>query len=213
MPDRTRLMTQPPTVFIVDPDAESQAQVAQIVKEMRIASKRFASAETFLESESAHLPGCLVTEFRLLGMNGIELQESLTADHITLPVIFVTSHPETSLIVRAMRNGAVTVLEKPFSGQELWDTIRQALSLDQSIRRIDARHDDNRRRLARLTPKERLVLDLLVKGKPNKAIAKQLGVSVRTVENRRQQIFKKTGADSVAQLVRLIIQATERDSV
>lgn len=204
-------MSDRSTVFIVDPDSDSRARIARIAEEMRINVKQYPTAEAFLESGSSGLPGCLVTEFRLLGMNGIELQESLTADCISLPVVFVTAHAETPLTVRAMRNGAVTVLTKPYSEQELWDAVRSGVSQDQSIRRIDARHSDFRRRLARLTPKERHVLDLMVKGKTNKAIAGKLDVSIRTVETRRHQIFKKTGTESVAELVRFILQLGAED--
>ncbi len=158
-------MSESPAVFIVDPDPESRAIIARIADDMRIDVKRYASAEDFLAAYSADVPGCVVTEFRLLGMNGIELQESLAADCISLPVIFVTAYAETTFTVRAMQNGAITVLEKPFSEQELWDAIRKALTRDQTVRRIDARHTELRRRLSGLTNKERQVLDLLVEGK------------------------------------------------
>ncbi len=146
-----------------------------------------------------------------MGMNGIELQESLASDCMTLPIIFVTAHPETAFTVRAMQNGAITVLDKPHSEQELWDAIRKGVSLDQAVRRIDERRGEVRRRLARLTQKERQVLDLLVDGKTNKAIAGQLGISIRTVEARRHQLFKKTRTDSVAELVKLILQLDVTD--
>lgn len=200
-------MSESPTVFIIDPDKTSRANVVHIADDMRIPAKQYANAEAFLESQPGNLPGCLVTEFRLLGMNGIELQESLALDCINLPIIFVTAYAETTFTVRAMKNGAITVLEKPFSEQELWDAIRQALSFDEAIRRVDAQHNELRRRLSRLTHKERQVLDLMVDGRANKAIANKLGVSIRTVESRRHQIFKKTRTDSVAQLVRLILQS------
>lgn len=196
-----------PTVFIIDPNPEVRGALARIADEMRLPASQYPSAEAFLDAQQGNPAGCVVCEFRLLGMNGIELQESLASDCITLPMIFVTAHPETALTVRAMRNGAITVLEKPHSEQELWDAIRKALSLDQAVRRIDAKHSELRRRLARLTEKERQVLDLLVDGKTNKAIAGKLNISVRTVEARRHQIFKKTRTDSVAELVRLILQS------
>ncbi len=204
-------MSDSPAVFIVDPDHDSRAEIARIAAEMRLAAHQYASGEEFLEAYRDGLPGCLVSEFRLLGINGIELQESLAADRIALPVIFVTAHAETKLTVRAMKNNAFTVMEKPFSEQELWDAIRKALSLDQTIRRIDAQHTKLRRQLAGLTKKERQVLDLMIEGRTNKSIAARLDVSLRTVEARRHQIFKKTRTDSIAQLVRVILQAGIQD--
>jgi two-component system response regulator FixJ len=204
-------MSESLTIFIIDPDPVSRESVSRIAKEMRIPAKEYTSAQAFLYEHPNNWTGCIVSEFRLLGMNGIELQESLSSDGITLPMIFVTAHAETAFTVRAMKNGAVTVLEKPYSEQELWDAMCKALSLDQKMRRIDARHNEIRSRLARLTQKERQVLDLMVEGKGNKAIAGKLNVSVRTVEARRQQVFKKTSTDSVVELVRMILQSGVKD--
>jgi FixJ family two-component response regulator len=200
-------MLSPPTLFIVDPDPTACAKIAAIANDLRIETRQYSSAEDFLDTYSAQMPGCLVTEFRLLGLSGIELHESLRANCSALPVIFVTAHPETSFTVKAMQNGALTVLEKPFSTQILWDAVQNALSKDRQIRRIDAKHTELRRRLSALTAKERDVLDLLVEGKTNKVIAKILDISVRTVEARRHHVFRKTGTDSIAQLVRLILQS------
>lgn len=204
-------MPDSPTIFIVDPDPVSREGVSRIAKEMRIPAKEYACAQAFLYEQPDNWTGCIVCEFRLLGMNGIELQESLSSDCVMLPMIFVTAHAETAFTVRAMKNGAITVLEKPYSEQELWDAVCKALSLDQKMRRIDARHNEIRSRLARLTQKERQVLDLMVEGKGNKAIAGKLNVSVRTVEARRQQVFKKTSTDSVVELVRMILQSGVKD--
>lgn len=199
-------MAESPTISIVDADATARARVSRMADEMGVSAAQFTTAEEFLDGRSARFPGCLVTEFRLLGMSGIELQESLAADCISLPIIFVTAHPETAFTVLAMTNGAITVLEKPFSEQELWDALRKALSRDTTVRRIDAKHTAFRRRLAGLTQKERQVLDLMVEGKLNKSIASKLNVSIRTVETRRHRIFEKTGTNSIAELVRGILQ-------
>lgn len=200
-------MSDSPTVFIIDPSQSYRVKVAKIAEEMRIPYMQFSSAEAFLQAHSGNQPGCLVTEFRLLGMSGIELQEILSSESLALPLIFVTAYAETNFTVRAMKNGAITVLEKPFSEQELWDSIHKAISQNNTMRRVDAKHTELRRRLARLTQKERRVLDLMVEGKTNKAIAGKLDISVRTVEARRHQIFKKTNTDSVAELVRVILQS------
>lgn len=193
------------TLFIVESDDSVIALVQAIADEMHVPCKSFTRAEDFLAAYRDDQPGCLVTEFRLLGMNGIELQETLAADYSSLPVIFVAANPETRLSVKAMQNGAVTVLEKPLSYQELWDSIRRALTRDEHTRRIDAKHTVVRRRLGLLNEKERKVLDLMIQGKANKIIARRLDVSLRTVEARRHQIFKKTKTESIAELVRLIL--------
>lgn len=204
-------MSEAFTLFIIDPDPVSREGVSRIAKEMRIPAKEYACAEAFLYEQLDNWTGCIVSEFRLLGMNGIELQESLSSDCNIVPMIFVTAYAETAFTVRAMKNSAITVLEKPYSEQELWDAICQASSLDQKKRRIDARHNEIRSRLARLTQKEHEVLDLMIDGKGNKAIAGELNVSVRTVEARRQRVFQKTCTDSVVELVRMILQSGVKD--
>ncbi|HRX81213.1 MAG: response regulator transcription factor [Planctomycetaceae bacterium] len=204
-------MTASATLFVVDPDETVITMVREIAKEMRIGCESFARAEVFLAAYTDDRPGCLLTEFRLLGMNGLELQESLAADCSSLPIVFVAAKPEIRISVQAMQNGAVTVLEKPLSHQELWDSVHRALRRDAHARRIDAKHSIVRRRLSMLSAKERQVLDLMIQGKANKVIASRLDVSVRTVEARRHQIFAKTKTESIAELVRLILMSDPTD--
>ncbi|MCA9119983.1 MAG: response regulator transcription factor [Planctomycetaceae bacterium] len=204
-------MSRTPTLFVVDPDESARRLIQSIAEEMKVACQFFAKAEDFLAAYRDDCPGCLLTEFRLLGMNGIELQETLAADCSSLPIIYIAASPEIRISVQAMQNGAITVLEKPLSYQELWDSIRRAITRDEQTRRIDARHTLVRRRLGLLTEKERQVLDLMIQGKANKQIASRLDVSLRTVEARRHQIFKKTKTQSVAELVRLILSSETDD--
>jgi FixJ family two-component response regulator len=198
-------MSSQPSVFVVDPDQSASDLVRRLCDEMGVRSASFQTADVFLAAYQGNRPACVVAEFRLRGMNGIELQESLVADCRALPFVFVTADPETRLIVRAMRNGAITVLEKPLSHQEVWDAINQALTIEQKMHRIDARHSEVRRRLSSLTQNERLVLDMMIEGKTNKWIARKLEVSVRTIESRRHQVFRKTKTESVAELVRFYL--------
>jgi FixJ family two-component response regulator len=141
------------------------------------------------------------------GMSGIELQERLLERNIPIPVIVLTAYPRTRVTVRAMAAGAVTLLEKPYDEEELWDAIRKALARDASRREGIQRQREIRQRVDQLTAGERAVMDLIVQGQPNKTIAKRLEISVRAVENRRSAIFSKMRADSVAELVRLVIEA------
>jgi RNA polymerase sigma factor (sigma-70 family) len=195
------------TVFVVDDHELARNSVCALVESMGLKAQAFASGEEFLAAYRAQQPGCLVTDVRMLGMSGIELQQQLAARGCKLPVIVITAHANTPLTVQAMKQGAVTLLEKPCSDNDLWDAIREALSRDEQQRSQAARREEIRQRLTELTPHEREVLDRIVAGKLNKSIARELKVSIRTVENRRHNIFQKLGADSVAELVRLVVDA------
>ena len=119
----------------------------------------------------------------------------------------MTAYAKTPLTVRAIQSGAITLLEKPCEEDELWDAIRKALSKDAEGRATYERRKELHRRIEGLTPVQRNVMDLIVAGKANKVIAMELDVSIRTVEARRQEVFAKMQADSVAELVRLVIEA------
>lgn len=204
MPDET-------TVYIVDDDPDARDSVQALVSSMGIRAESFASAEEFLESFRVGDPGCLVTDVRMLGMSGLELQDELKKRNTFLPVIVLTAYARTATTVRAVKAGAVTLLEKPYEEDDLWDAIRRALAEDGSNR---ARHEylnDIRMRLARLTPAERQVMDLIVEGMPNKAIAARLDVSLRTVEAHRQAVFRRMEVDSVAALVKQVVQADPKE--
>jgi FixJ family two-component response regulator len=199
--------TAEPTVFVVDDDRMARESVCALVRSLGVRAESFASAEEFLAAYTADRPGCLVTDVRMLGMSGVELQQRLIDDGVSLPVIVLTAYPRTSLTVKVMQQGAVTLLEKPYEDDELWDAIRGALANDARTREELGWVQEVRRRWETLTDKEREVLDGIVAGKANKVIARDLGISVRTVENRRRDIFAKMQADSVAELVRLVLEA------
>jgi len=127
--------------------------------------------------------------------------------NVMLPVIVLTAYARTPITVRAMKSGAVTLLEKPYADDDLWDAIRCALAEDVSGRADHDRRREIRGCIAELTEAERKVMDMMVKGKPNKVIAARLDVSIRTIENRRREVFAKMKADSVAELVRMVIDA------
>ena len=150
-------------------------------------------------------PGCLITDVRMLNMSGLELQEELLRRGIALPVVVLTAYARTAITVRAVKAGAVTVLEKPYQDDDLWDAIRKALAQDAAGRTEHRHRQELQRRIARLTPAQRGVMDLIVTGKPNKVIAQELDVSIRTVENRRHEVFEVMQAGSVAELVRMVI--------
>ena len=199
-------------VYIVDDDAAAREAVAALVGEMNVAAQTFPSAEAFLQHYDGHRPGCLVTDVRMLGMSGVELQERLAQDGVSLSVVVLTAYADTPTTIRAIRGGAVTLLEKPCRDQELWDAIRSALLKDVETYLEEQRIDDIRRRIQSLTPAERKVLELMVEGLSNKLMAKRLHVSVRTIEVRRHKVFEKLQADSLAELVRMYLAVTPPDA-
>ena len=139
------------------------------------------------------------------GMSGLELQRKLVHDKIALPVVFVTGHGNIPMAVEAMQLGAINFLEKPVQEQALWDSIRKALEQDMQSRRRRARRQRADERLTKLTPGEREVLNLILEGKLNKEIASELGLSTRTIEDRRAKLMKKMGASSLAELIQLVM--------
>jgi len=200
-------VTVPATIHVVDDDELARNSVSALVRSMGLPVRSYPSAEAFLEEWEPGSPGCLITDVRMLGMSGVELQQELIDRGITLPVIVITAFARTKTTVDAMQKGAVTVLDKPYSDDDLWQSIRQALTLDEERRISEEERSERQRRLATLTEKERAVLDLMLEGRPNKQIARILEVSIRTVENRRAAIFEKTETDSLAALIRLTVAA------
>lgn len=200
-------MSEQPTVFVIDDDGPARDSVCLLVRSMGIRASAFESAEQFLQGFDADCPGCVITDVRMPGLSGVQLQEELRNKSIGIPVIVLTGYASTALTVRAMKNGAVTLLDKPYQDNDLWDAVRNALTRDATSRQRSVRMREIRERLDRLTAKEVSVLDLILKGRPNKLMAAELKVSERTVENRRREIFRKSETKSVAELVRLAIEA------
>jgi two-component system, LuxR family, response regulator FixJ len=194
-----------PVVYVVDDDSKACKSVCALVRSLGLSAEGFSSAEDFLARHSRGRPGCLVTDIRMTGMSGLDLQDRLAEQGIRLPVIVLTAYPRTRSTVRAMKAGAVTLLEKPYDEEELWDAIRKALAQEAAGRAEVEHREEIRRRAASLTPAERTVMELIVQGKPNKLIAKRLELSIRTVESRRHDVFAKMKVESVAELVRLAI--------
>ncbi len=195
-----------PVVFVVDDDERTRRSVCALVGSVGLKVEAFSSAEEFLARYVPGCPGCVVTNVRMSGMSGMDLQDRLAERGIPLPVIVLTAYPRTRSTVRAMKAGAVTLLEKPYDDEELWDAIRKALAQEAASRGEVQRRCEIQRRVSQLTPVERTVMNLIVQGKPNKSIAKELGLSIRTIESRRHQVFAKMGVESVAELVRLAIE-------
>ena len=169
----------------------------------------YPSAEAFLIT-APQGPGCLVIDVRMPGMGGLELQEELIRRGRRIPVIVVTGHADVPLAVKAMKAGAIDLVEKPFDEQTIVSSIRRAFDKGIEVAREEAEGSQLGRRLAQLTPREREVLDALVAGKPNKIIAYELSISPRTVEIHRARVMEKMAARTLSDLVRMALSVGAR---
>jgi len=192
-----------PTIYVVDDDEGVRNSLRFLLKSVGLTARTLSSAREFLETYRPRQPGCVVLDVRMPGMSGLELQQQLNLRGAIIPVIFITGHGDIPMAVEAMQHGAFDFLQKPFRDQDLIDRIQRALERDARNRAALAQHDRIRERFATLTPREREVLALMTRGKPNKVMAAELGVSQRTVEIHRARVMEKTGAASLAQLVRM----------
>jgi FixJ family two-component response regulator len=201
-----------PTVFIVDDDEAVRNSLRFLLKSVGLASATLPSAKDFLDTYRQEQPGCLVLDVRMPGMSGLELQQQLNLRGATIPVIFITGHGDIPMAVEAMQHGAFDFLQKPFRDQDLIDRIQRALAADKTSRAALRERDRIRTRLESLTPREREVLTLMMRGKPNKVMAAELGLSQRTVEIHRARVMEKTDASSLAQLVRMVMDVETEHS-
>jgi RNA polymerase sigma factor (sigma-70 family) len=201
-----------PTVFVVDDDEGVRNSLRFLLKSVGLTTRALASASEFLEAYKHNQPGCLVLDVRMPGMSGLELQQQLNLRGATIPVIFITGHGDIPMAVEAMQHGAFDFLQKPFRDQDLIDRIQRALERDTRNRTALAQHTRIRERLESLTPREREVLTLMTRGKPNKVMAAELGVSQRTVEIHRARVMEKSGAESLAHLVRMVMDLEAEES-
>lgn len=205
---KTKTKTPPEsTVFLVDDDEAVRDSLQWLMRSIGLSCETFPSAQTFLDAYRDERPGCLILDIRMPGMSGLELQERLNRDGVLLPIIVITGHGDVPIAVRALKAGAVDFIQKPFNDQELLDRVQQAITLDRERRRKAGREANARSRLARLTPREQEVLDLVVAGASNKVMAERLGVSQKTIEAHRAKVMDKLEARSVSDLVRIAIEA------
>ncbi|MGB7347970.1 MAG: response regulator, partial [Pirellulaceae bacterium] len=182
-------MFEQSTVYVVDDDATASESVCALVKSMGIFAKSYSSGEAFLADVDENSRGCVVSDLRMVGMSGLEVQDALQSRGIDIPLILITAHPRTSLTVRAIRRGAVSLLEKPYQDNDLWDAIREALQMCELSIEKQRERRILKRRLDQLSEKESQVMELMIDGAANKKIAHHLNVSIRTVENRRHDVF------------------------
>jgi two-component system response regulator FixJ len=193
------------SVFVVDDDDAVRNSLRLLLKSVGLPTVAFASAREYLESWHPAQPGCLVLDVRMPGMSGLELQEELNRRGAIIPVIFISGHGDIPMAVEAIQHGAFDFLQKPFRDQDLIDRVQRALAADQANRQSLAQRDLLRQRYDSLTPREQEVMALVTKGKVNKVMAGDLDISQRTVEIHRARVMEKMGAQSLAQLVRMVM--------
>jgi FixJ family two-component response regulator len=202
-------MTAAATVFVVDDNVGVRKSVRALLESAGLAVETYASGEDFLAAYDPARAGCLVLDVRLRHASGLDLQDELRRRKAVLPIIVLTGHGNVPTSVRALKAGAVDFLQKPVPPTVLLERIRAALEIDRQARATITERAPVMGRLARLTPREREVLELLVAGHTSKEIAAALHVSVRTVEGHRRMVLSKMQVSSATQLVRIVLSARE----
>ncbi|MGB5080238.1 MAG: response regulator [Burkholderiales bacterium] len=195
-----------PTAYVVDDDESIRALWRWLMESNGISVKTFATAAEFIDSYRGGSAGCLVLDLKLPGMSGLELQEYLNRTDIEIPIVFVSGHGDVPAAVSALKGGAVDFILKPFSHREVLAIIEKAFQKDAERRQIRSRRSSVAGRFATLTEREREVFQYVIEGKPNKIIAAELDISMKTVEFHRAKMMKKIGVTSVAELVRFAVQ-------
>jgi two-component system, LuxR family, response regulator FixJ len=198
------------TVFLVDDNDAFRQSTQWLLSSYGLRVEEFRDGPSFLTRYAAS-PGardreCLLLDVRMPGLTGLQVQEELLAREVDVPVIFITAHADVPLAVQAMRRGAFDFLEKPFTDQALIEAIGSALAREDARLVRDRESGNVRANLQSLTPRERQVLDLVVEGALNKTVADKLGISVKTVELHRSRVMEKMRAQSLAQLIQMIVQ-------
>lgn len=213
-------MSADPVVHVIDDDEAVRRSLDFLLRSAQFDTRTYETARAFLDGLPESQPGCVVTDVKMPEMSGVELLHHMRQKDLRMPVIIITGHADVPMAVDAMKSGAVEFLEKPFDDDVLLSAVRSALASAESTFRRDVERAELQQRFASLSKREREVLDGLVAGKPNKAIAFDLGISPRTVEIYRAHVMTKMHAVSLSELVRMTMivgypadQAAETRSV
>jgi FixJ family two-component response regulator len=193
------------TVFLIDNDAGTLTALSRFLRAAGYATKTHYSSQAFLGEHDVSIPGCVILDLSLPGLNGLEVQQSLLDQGIDRPVIFISGKTAVPEIVRAMRGGAVDFLIKPVNENQLLSAIKAAEEWDNIRRNIEARHKIVLQKIAELSKREKEVLALMVAGLQSKAIAEKLGTGEKTIKVHRGRIHQKMGVKSLAELVRMTL--------
>jgi len=191
------------TVFLIDDDPGVRDALSLLLSLKGMSIRPFATAESFIEAYQPERAGCVLTDLRMPGMTGLELQAALTARHIHVPLVVLTAHGDVATARAALKNGAFDFLEKPVDDELLVEVLRNALRVDRERRTATSSRSAADARLERLTTREREILALLAAGHQNREIAAQLAISPRTVEVHKARIMEKLDCHSLAELIRI----------
>lgn len=191
-------------VYIVEDDQEFLKTASTFVSAAGYPVASYSSGEDFLNEVSPDRPACLVSDYRMDGLTGLQIQENLSERGIEIPIVFVSGAADIGVAVQAMRQGAITLLEKPFSPTDLLRSIEEARTITEKRRLEQEQVEEARRLLSAFTDKERDVLWMMIDGHANKVVAYRLGISLRTVERRRHEIFSKAKVNTEVQLAELV---------
>ncbi|WP_350259262.1 response regulator transcription factor [Stenotrophomonas riyadhensis] len=201
-----------PIVYVIDDDPSVRAALEDLLASMGLQVRAFASTQAFLEHELEDAPACLVLDVRMPGQSGLEFHRTMGSHGLQLPVVFITGHGDIAMGVNAIKDGAIEFLTKPFRDQELLDAIHKGIEIDRQRRRDGEALDALQQRWNTLNAGEREVVDGVVRGRLNKQIAGDLGVSEITVKVRRAQVMRKMGARTLVDLVRMYDRLQARNS-
>lgn len=202
-------MSSDAIVFVVDDDEAVRQSTAWLIESIGLKVITFTSADEFLENFNQQ-QGCIVMDVRMPGMSGLEAQEEMKNRGMTLPLIFITGHGDVPMAVRALKRGAFDFIEKPFNDQLLLDSVQRGLKCNSEAMESFIRNESIDKRISALTPREKEVMMRVTEGKPNKVIAHELSVSIKTVEVHRARMMEKMEAGSVAELVKISLLFTQR---
>jgi len=205
--------TRKPIVYIVDDDKDLRTSLAWLLESVSVQAQYFAGAEEFLSQYDPRQPACLVLDVRMPETSGFQLQEILNQRGSTLPTIFVSAHGDIPMSVTAMKNGALDFVEKPYNPQQMIDRIQAALKTAVHAQADQQQRQNLQGKLALLTSREREVLMLVIDGKASKVIARELNISVKTVDVHRTKIKEKMGVTSIAMLVREVLHLPGEEPV
>jgi FixJ family two-component response regulator len=191
-------------VYVVDDDHLIRSGLESLIKSVGHRVLTYSSARDFMQARRSDAPGCLILDVRMPGKSGLDLQRELIQTEIHTPIIFISGHGDIPMTVRAMREGAVEFLTKPVRAQDLLDAIENAIAKDRILKKEQGELAQLHKRFESLTPRENEVLGLVTEGLLNKQIADRLGAAEPTIKIHRARVMEKTGAESVAQLVRMV---------
>ena len=195
------------TVFVVDDDAAALDSLVMLLRSDGLNPSGFSSAANFLEALTPESRGCVISDVRMPGMDGVQLLKTLKAMGSILPVIVITGHADVTVAVQAMKAGAAEFVQKPYESELILRMVRSCLEDHDDAVDANAKRTRVLRRIESLTARERQVLDLIMEGASNKAVAASLSISPRTVEIYRANVMSKMRADSLSELIRMTLSS------